>query len=238
MLCRMPHGALGQLTHRTKQRREIVLRQRYGLLLASLVVLFIVQGVAPGGPWQDVLITALAAATVVLALRAGEVTPRLATVATVLGAALVILVAVLAAAGTSNAAAARLAACALVAIAPPAVVVGVLRGLREQGSATVQAVMGVLCIYLLIGMLCAFLYGAIDRLGGDPFFSGDVAATASRCLYFSFTTLTTVGYGDLTARSNLGHTIAVTEALVGQIYLVTVVALLVSDLGRRAGRGA
>jgi Ion channel len=49
-------------------------------------------------------------------------------------------------------------------------------------------------------------------------------------------TLTTVGYGDVTARSNLGHTIAVTEALIGQIYLVTVVALLVANLGlRRTG---
>jgi Ion channel len=180
-----------------------------------------------------VLLTALAAATLVLALRAGEVAPRFTTVATVLGAALVIVVAVLAAAGISHDAVARLASGALVAIAPPAVVIGVVRGLREQGSATFQAVMGVLCIYLLAGMFCAFLYGAIDRLGGHPFFTDDVAATASNCLYFSFTTLTTVGYGDLTARANLGHTLAVTEALVGQIYLVTVVALLVSDLGRR-----
>ena len=64
--------------------------------------------------------------------------------------------------------------------------------------------MGVLCIYLLIGMLYAFLYGSIDRLGGNPFFASGVAATASRCLYFSFTTMTTVGYGDFTARTNLG----------------------------------
>ena len=98
--------------------------------------------------------------------------------------------------------------------------------------------MGVLCIYLLIGMLCAFLYGAIDRLGGNPFFAQNVAATGSRCLYFSFTTLTTVGYGDLTARTNLGHTLAVTEALVGQIYLVTVVALLVVGPGAAGARAS
>jgi hypothetical protein len=96
--------------------------------------------------------------------------------------------------------------------------------------------MGVLCIYLLMGMLYAFLYGSIDRLGGDPFFVGGAPASASNCLYFSFTTMTTVGYGDLTARSNLGHTVAVSEALIGQIYLVTVVAVLVSGLGRAARR--
>jgi hypothetical protein len=56
-------------------------------------------------------------------------------------------------------------------------------------------------------------------------------------VYFSFTTLTTAGFGDLTARTDLGHTLTVFEALIGQIYLVTVVSLIVSNLGRR-GRPA
>jgi hypothetical protein len=215
-----------------RKRREIVLRQRYGLLLAALFVLFVVLGIAPGGPWQDALITALAAATLIFALRAGEVTPRVTAVITVVATGVTILVAVLAAAGAETEAAARVAAGSLVCIAPPAIAVGVVRGLRERGGATIQAIMGVLCIYLLMGMFYAFVYGAIDRLGGAPFFNGG-SATASHCLYFSFTTLTTVGYGDLTARTDLGHTLAVTESLFGQIYLVTVVAVLVSGLTRR-----
>ena len=215
-----------------------MLRQRYGLLLASLVVLFLVQGIVPGGPWQEVLITALSAGTLVLALRAGEVTSRVGRLGVAVGVALVAAVTVLALTGTTNTATARLASGMLVAVAPPAVAIGVVRGVRERGRATVQAVLGVLCLYLLIGMFCAFVYGSIDHLGGAPVFAGGAAATTSHCLYFSFTTLTTVGYGDLTARSNLGHTIAVAEALVGQIYLVTVVALLVSDLGRRRDASA
>lgn len=210
-----------------------MLRQRYGLLLACLFVLFVVLGIAPGGPWQDALITALAAATLIFALRAGEVTPRVTGVVTVIATGVAILVAVLAAAGAETALAARLTAGALVFVAPPAIAVGVVRGLRERGGATVQAIMGVLCIYLLMGMFYAFLYGAIDRLGGAPFFNGGTSASASNCLYFSFTTLTTVGYGDVTARTDLGHTLAVTESLFGQIYLVTVVAVLVSGLTRR-----
>ena len=212
-----------------------MLRQRYGLLLACLFVLFVVLGIAPGGPWQDALITALAAATLIFALRAGEVTPRVTAVVTVVAAGVAIFVAVLAAAGAETEAAARIAAGGLVCVAPPAIAVGVVRGLRERGGATIQAIMGVLCIYLLMGMFYAFLYGAIDRLGGAPFFNGGTSATASNCLYFSFTTLTTVGYGDLTTRTDLGHTLAVTEALFGQIYLVTVVALLVSNLGSSRG---
>ena len=210
-----------------------MLRQRYGLLLACLFVLFVVLGIAPGGPWQNALITALAAATVIFALRAGDVTPRVTAVVTVVATGAAIAVAVLAAAGAENETAARVAAGALVFVAPPAIAVGVVRGLRERGGATVQAIMGVLCIYLLMGMFYAFLYGSIDRLGGAPVFTDGASATASHCLYFSFTTLTTVGYGDLTARTDLGHTVAVTEALIGQIYLVTVVAVLVSGLARR-----
>ena len=96
---------------------------------------------------------------------------------------------------------------------------------------------GVLCVYLLVGMFFSFVYGSIDRYGGSPFFAGGQPATVARCLYFSFTTLTTVGYGDLTAGSNLGHTLAVSEALLGQIYLITIVSLLVTNLRPRRASG-
>ena len=100
-----------------------------------------------------------------------------------------------------------------------------------------EAVFGVLCLYILLGMSFAFIYGAIGRLAGR-FFAQGSSASVAHCLYFSFTTLTTVGYGDLTAASNLGHTLSVSEALLGQIYLVTVVSLIVGNLGRRGQPGA
>jgi voltage-gated potassium channel Kch len=52
-------------------------------------------------------------------------------------------------------------------------------------------------------------------------------------VYFSYVTLATVGYGDYTPAGDLGRTLVVGEALLGQLYLVTVVALLVSRLARR-----
>ena len=169
----------------------------------------------------------------VLALRVGEVSPRIARTAVAGSAMLVAAVSGLALAGSSTAGTARLASGLLIAVAPPAIAIGVVHGLRARGRTTVQAVLGVLCLYLLIGMICSFVYGAIDHLGAAPVFANDVTATTAHCLYFSFATLTTVGYGDVTTRSDLGHTLAVSEALVGQIYLVTVVALLVSDLAQR-----
>jgi hypothetical protein len=238
MSTQTPSVSRRRVHDRGAQRRDDRLRQRYGLLLAALVVSFAVQGIVPGGAGQEVLVTALVGTTLVLALRAGEVDPRLVAAAAAVAVILVVALAALAATGHATDQVARVAEGLLVVLAPPAVVVGVVRALREHGAVTVQAVLGVLCVYLLMGMFCASLYGAIDRLGGQPFFADGISATTSNCLYFSFTTLTTVGYGDLTARTGLGHTLAVSEALLGQIYLVTVVAMLVANLGRGQAGGA
>jgi hypothetical protein len=68
----------------------------------------------------------------------------------------------------------------------------------------------------------------------EPFFASGEGDTED-FLYFSFATLTTVGYGDLTAASDLGRSLAIMEALIGQVYLVTVVALIVGNLARQGG---
>jgi hypothetical protein len=206
-------------------------RARYGLLLAAIFASFGFQGIASPGKWQQIVITALLATTLALALWAANARPWVIRVAIAVGALLVALTVVLALTGHSGGAVPRLANLLLVVLAPPAIVLGVLRNLRTRRHVTVEAVFGVLCLYILLGMCFAFLYGSIDRLG-QQFFAQNVSASVSNCLYFSFTTLTTVGYGDLTAASNLGHTLSNAESLIGQIYLVTVVAVLVSNLSR------
>ena len=210
-------------------------RRRYGVLLVTTLALLGVQGIAPPSGVQQVLVSALAGASVVLAFRAADLSPRMLRLAAAFAALVVALTIVHAAALDLGEGTARLINAALVALGPPAVAVGVVRDLRTTGRVRVEAVSGVLALYMLLGMLFAFLYGAIDRLGGDSFFAGAQDATVSRCLYFSFTTLTTVGYGDLVAASDLGRTLAIFEALLGQIYLVTVVSLIVSNLGRPHG---
>ena len=203
--------------------------RRYGLLLVATVLSLIVQGSVPPGPVQQVVVIALGGASLLLALRAAEAPPNALRAAAVLAVAALAVGVVNAAGGDVSQGVVRLMNATVFAIGPPAVAVGVVRDLRTTRRVRIEAVMGVLSLYLLVGMLFGFVYGAIDRLGGDPFFVNDVA-TVSRCLYFSFTTLTTVGYGDVVARSDLGHTLAVLEALTGQIYLVTVVSLIVGNL--------
>lgn len=211
-------------------------RERYGVLLIAILAAFALQGIANPGPWEQVIVSALLGATLLLALWAAESKPRVMRPALVVAVLVVILSVVEATNGKVDGAAPRLANLLLILLAPGAIVVGVVRSLRARGSVTVEAVFGVLCLYLLAGMAFALVYGAIATISGT-FFDNGITATGARCIYFSFTTLTTVGYGDLTAKSNLGHTLSVTEALLGQIYLVTIVSVIVSNLRpRRRGQ--
>ena len=87
-------------------------------------------------------------------------------------------------------------------------------------------------------MVWAFSFAAIGVFGSEPFFAA--GGESDERFVFStsvYVTLTTVGYGDLTANGHLGRALAVLDALLGQIYLVTVVALLVSRLGRTRPEG-
>src|SRR5450755_2489956 len=215
-------------------------RQRYGMLLLALGATFFFDGVAESGDLQGAIGTVLVGATLMLALYAAEVPTRRLRVAAALILTIVAGVLIASVAGNGNgttvAGIAAIANGLLVALAPPAVVIGLLRNLRATVAVTFTVVAGVLCLYLLVGLFFAFTYIAVQNLGGAPFFANGDAATSARSVYFSFVTMTTVGYGDFTARSNLGHTLAVTEALLGQIYLVTVVAAIVSRLVPRGAQ--
>jgi hypothetical protein len=127
---------------------------------------------------------------------------------------------------------ARLLTALMVALAPISIARGVIVDVQEHGV-NLHTMFGVLCIYLLLGMLFAFTYGVVGAVSANPFFAQHAAESTKNFLYFSFVTITTVGYGDLTAGTHLGRSLAIAEALVGQIYLVTVVAAIVGGLGRR-----
>jgi Ion channel len=140
--------------------------------------------------------------------------------------------------GELDDAASRLVTLMLVVLAPLAIIRGIVRQARDAGAITLRTMFGVLCVYLLVGMAFAFAYGAIEALSNDPFFAQIKVGDQSDFLYFSFATLTTTGFGDLTAGTSLGRSFVITEALIGQIYLVTVVSLIVANLGRPRPRPA
>jgi hypothetical protein len=130
-----------------------------------------------------------------------------------------------------------------VALTPVALVFGVIRQFREMEAVTLQTMFGVLCLYLLVGLIFGVAYATVSDLTSTSFFNPPGSYHRDDFLYFSYTTLTTVGYGDLVAATNLGRALAITEALVGQLYLVTVVAVIISNLeavrpGRRKKKTA
>jgi hypothetical protein len=123
----------------------------------------------------------------------------------------------------------------LVSVAPIVIAAGLVRELRRERAVDAQTLSGVLAIYLLVGMLFSFVYAVIGAVDSDALFAESTRPSAADELYFSFVTLCTVGFGDLTPAGDLARTVAICEMLIGQIYLVTVVSLIVANLGRRPG---
>jgi len=107
-------------------------------------------------------------------------------------------------------------------------VVVILRRVLASTPVTLQSIYGAVSAYMIIGLMFAAFYGAMGKLGGGPFFANGQPGNTRTFQYFSFTTLTTLGYGDFTAAANAGRAIAVMEAMFGQIFLATLVARLVS----------
>lgn len=207
-------------------------RDRFGLLLGALVISFLIQGIAKEGAVSDVALAVMLGATLTLALWAADARGLVLWLGAAVAFGVIVVTFVGSVMGHVGGVSDRLSNLLLVLLAPPAVVVGVVRSVRARQAITIEAVFGTLCLYLLLGMGFAFTYGAIWRLT-HTFFVQTTQPNASTFLYFSFTTLTTVGYGDFTAKTQLGHTLSVSEALAGQIYLVTIVSMIVANLTPR-----
>ncbi|MFE9689483.1 potassium channel family protein [Micromonospora sp. NPDC005806] len=110
-------------------------------------------------------------------------------------------------------------------------IVAVVRRVLSHRVVTLQTILGALSAYLLIGLFYAALFSALAQFQRTALFANGQPADNNDIQYFSFITMTTVGYGDFTAAGEPGRTLAVFAALSGQIFLVTLVARLVSTFG-------
>ena len=205
---------------------------RYRSVLVLIVLSFVFASVSGDAKWTTSVLLVLQSATLVAAFwTAGFVRADSRLVMLLLAAATATAVGLLASSRPALDGAGGLLSGLLVI----ATVVVIATGVIDQGEVNEQSVSGAICIYLLIGMVFLFLYSAVAAIGSGDFFAQGTDGTRAIRLYFSFVTLATLGYGDYTPAGNLGHSLAVLEALLGQIYLVTVVALLVSQMrGKRS----
>lgn len=96
-----------------------------------------------------------------------------------------------------------------------------------------RVVVNAVTVYLMLGLFFAYVFMALGAAAGEKFFTQGPDQPTSVFLYFSYITLATVGYGDFTPAHTIGRFAAVAEGLMGQLYLVTVLALIVSNLGRK-----
>lgn len=220
---------MGTPTDESELERELP-GYKFGIVLILLFTTFIVEAVGRNGAWYRTLTVGLQGATLVAAFLAAGVGRRLMRIATLV--ALVAFITALVAALSGSPAKSgwfQILSLLLVVAAP----VVIARSIIQRGVVDIHTVLGALCIYVMLGMMWAFVFGAIDGFLSEPFFAQTAHATTADYLYFSFVTLTTVGYGDLTAAGGLGRALAVLEALFGQLYLVTIVAMLVARMATR-----
>jgi ion channel len=222
-------------------RRGWTLRKRfwaldsYGLLLSMIMVSLVVASIPSAGRenLMAVVRTLVLAGTFLFTLHTSGAKRWMYSVSIVL-IAITVSASVVAEAGTR-------AGDAVDSVAALLLVLGglflIMRRFAEHPVVTGQSVLAALCIYLLFGLAYASIYGFIGAL--DPvglFGPTNGAQTNLVRVYYSFITLCTVGYGDFVPYANVTRMVAVTEALVGQVYLVTIVALLVSHVGHERPR--
>ena len=104
----------------------------------------------------------------------------------------------------------------------------ILRHIVQQSDVDQETVLGAIDAYLLVGMFFAYAYQAMGAIQAGPFFESGIEGSVAQSLFFSFTTLTTTGYGNLVPAGNPGQSFAVMEMLIGQLFLVTAVAKVIN----------
>ena len=201
---------------------------RFDLLLIIMVSAYLLSALT-GGRWTEVVRVVLFTAVALLAIR-NSVLPRrtagLIVTAVLAGSAIMLALWFITETGKGIA---NIWAGVVLLFAVAAIVHRTL----AISTVTMQNIYGAISAYLIIGVAFASFFAAIGHLNGGHFFADGQQGSTQTFQYFSFTTLTTVGYGDFTAAGSFGRAMADLEALTGQIFLVTLVAFLVTRFRTR-----
>ncbi|HEY2308532.1 MAG TPA: potassium channel family protein [Streptosporangiaceae bacterium] len=199
---------------------------RYGALLILLIASYLLSAFIHAR-WIEALQVVLFTVAVLLALRSAAISRRavrLVLIAAVVGLPVMFFLSFSTVTGDTG----RGIADIWTALVLLAATVMIVRRVLAFGTVTLQSIYGAFSAYLILGFMYAAVFAAIYHFSGDQFFVSGETANTQTFQYFSYTTLTTLGYGDFTAEYSSGQAVAVLEALTGQIFLATLVARLVS----------
>jgi hypothetical protein len=204
---------------------------RYGLLFLLILVALVLT--AANTKWLKMAAVLVQGGVVLFAFLAARVGRRAWRLAIVL----VPLAVILGIAGRfGDSRPAETVAATINLVLPAAAIVALGRRIVVEPFVSSRTIIGLLCVYLLIGMTFAATYITIAVVSEEPFFVQTDHAQPVDFTYFSLVTLATVGYGDFTAANPMPRMLAAIEGLTGQLYLVTVVAVAVSRVRTRRDR--
>jgi ion channel len=220
-----PDGGTAGLSRRTLVRLVVEAPDSYGLLLFLLLIDYVILSIGWTGRWSLIVSTMFIGLTAVLAVHTSKVSGTMFKAVVVSsGVALVTSVA----AAIADQDRARGVTFVIMAVLVVACPVAVVSRIVHHKEVTVETLLGAICVYVLIGLLFAYVDLAYQFIAGSSYFAQPGHHGPSDFVYFSFITMTTVGYGDLSPATGLPRTLAVLEALTGQVFLVVLVARLVA----------
>ena len=197
----------------------------YGLLLVLVAMDYIVLSVGWTNGTPIILATSLIGITALLAFHTSHVRGHLLEAVQV-GAILALVASIVATVvGGDVAKGVVFVISALLILTSPVVI---LSRILRHPQVTAETLLGAICVYILLGLVFSYSDYAVQLVGGNSFFAQSGTHDAPDFVYYSYITMTTVGYGDLSPAVGLPRTMAVIEALTGQIFLVVLVARLVS----------
>jgi hypothetical protein len=204
------------------------------LLLGALVALFVVQATAFDNAVTRFFEVTISSAALLIALQLGPARRRWRIAGAVLvGIGLTV---ALVGALTATDKAARLSSVSPSGLFTMCGILAVIGAVRRHPVIDLRTVLAALTIYIFIGISFAYIYRGLEANDPGTFQTSVGTIEATSLQYFSFITLTTVGFGDITAVTSFARTLVALEALFGQLYLVTVVSLVVGNLGRQRRR--
>jgi hypothetical protein len=201
------------------------IRDAFGLVLALVLLTYVLTSLLADKGWTAVVLSLAIGATSIVALTSAHARPRQVRIAFWVTVANVLLTLVSAITDASI----WLIVASGIQVALLAVAMGaVLQRVVTKAGADSRTILGAISVYTVFGLIFTFLYAFIDRIQHGAFFEGHPGAGAGDFIFFSYTTLTTTGYGDLVPGAQPGRMLAGIEMMIGQIFLVTLVAGLVS----------
>lgn len=206
-------------------RAEALAADSYGLLLGLLVADYVILSVKLPGRWQPVVTAVFLGLTALLAFRTSLVRGPVLRAVQLAVAAAVAAGIVVAIEPNDRGEGVLFAVLSLLVLTSP---VAVISRIIHHTRVTLDTLLGSICVYVLIGLVFTCADIAVQLVSGTSYFAQPGSHGPPDFIYFSFITMTTVGYGDLSPAHGLPRTMAVLEALTGQIFLVVTVSRLVA----------